>query len=57
MARRHASSISLATAAASGPGVSRMSSVACAVDGITFDCGTPCTGACTTVGVTVGGRR
>ena len=55
--RWHATSISLATASASGPGVSRMSSVACAAEGITFDCGTPCTGASTTVGVTVGGRR
>src|SRR5438309_649947 len=56
-ARRHASSISLPTVSASGPGVSRTSSVACAVAGITFDCGTPATGAAITVGVTVGGRR
>jgi hypothetical protein len=56
-ARRQASSISLATASASGPGVSRTSSVACASAGITFDCGTPLTGAVITVGVTVGGRR
>ena len=50
-------SISLATASPSGPGVSRTSSVAWASEGMTLDCGTPCTGDCTTVGVTVGGRR
>src|SRR5204862_195332 len=50
-ARRHASSISFVTVSASGPGVSRTSSVACAAAGITFDCGTPATGAAITVGV------
>ena len=57
MARWQATSISLATASPSGPGVSRTSSVAWATEGMTLDWGTPCTGACTMVGVTVGGRR
>ncbi len=44
IARWQAMSISLAHRVPSGPGVSRTSSVAWALDGMTLDCATPCTG-------------